>query len=183
MTIKLIVAHDERRGIGRGGTLPWHIPGEARWTSEVTRTAPPGSRNALVMGRTTYLSIPEKRRPLFNRFNIVVTSRQNAFDEAVQTAPNFVEALYLASGIHDVNNVFIFGGASIYRQALEMLVADEILISVVAGNYQCDTFFPELPSAYHLTSTATAWYENSEVRHNVYSTVTSRGTRSRAGGR
>ena len=63
MTVKLIVAHDEVRGIGRGDDMAWHIPGESRWTANTTRTARPGMRNALIMGRTTYVSIPAKRRP------------------------------------------------------------------------------------------------------------------------
>jgi dihydrofolate reductase len=34
--IRLIAAHDLNRGIGRDGYLPWHIPGELRWTAAVT---------------------------------------------------------------------------------------------------------------------------------------------------
>ena len=44
-------------------------------SSDVIIVVSSGKRNALVMGRLTWLSIPEKLRPLKNRYNIVVTSR------------------------------------------------------------------------------------------------------------
>lgn len=168
MTIKLIVAHDELRGIGRDGDMPWHIPGESKWTSHVTRAAQAGSRNALIMGRTTYLSIPEKRRPLFDRINIVVSSRDVKLEDGAYLASSFTDAVRLSVTIADVADVFIFGGALIYQQALEQLVAHELLVSVVTGDYQCDTFFPELPDAYSLKSSTTVDYDNSKVRHDHY---------------
>ncbi|AOS94932.1 hypothetical protein AN480_28225 (plasmid) [Mycobacterium intracellulare subsp. chimaera] len=168
LPVKLIVAHDELRGIGRGGTMPWHIPGESRWTSETTRAAQPGHRNALIMGRTTYLSIPENRRPLFDRINIVISSHHAALDDGAHRASGLREALRLADAIDNVNAVYIFGGASIYRQALEQLVADELLVSVVPGDHQCDTFFPEIPSVYSLTTTTTVQYGPCVVRHDRY---------------
>lgn len=166
--VKLIVAHDDARGIGRRADMPWHIPGEAKWTSRITRAARPGVRNALIMGRTTYFSIPEKRRPLVDRINIVVSSRASDLGAGVHVASSLVDALRLAAGIEGVGDVFIFGGAVIYRQALELRAAEELLISVVPGDYQCDTFFPELPSAYSLESSAVVQYGDVEVRHDHY---------------
>lgn len=40
-----------------------------------SQTSSPRLRNAVIMGRTTYMSIPEKFRPLKGRLNIVLTSR------------------------------------------------------------------------------------------------------------
>lgn len=148
--------------------MPWHVPGESKWTSQVTRAAQSGLRNALIMGRTTYLSIPQHRRPLFDRINIVVSSRAATLEDGAYLASSFADALRLSETIDDVGDVFIFGGASIYQQALDQLVADELLISVVAGDYQCDTFFPELPGAYNLKSSTTVKYGNTNVRHDHY---------------
>ncbi|WP_458110990.1 dihydrofolate reductase [Arthrobacter sp. R1-13] len=76
MSIKLVVAHDRERGIGRSGQLPWSLPGEMKRLSATTlRTMVPGRKNALVMGRATYDSLPSGKRPLPGRLNIVVTSR------------------------------------------------------------------------------------------------------------
>jgi dihydrofolate reductase len=40
-----------------------------------SQTSSPKLRNAVIMGRTTYMSIPEKFRPLKGRLNIVLTSK------------------------------------------------------------------------------------------------------------
>lgn len=168
MTVKLIVAYDEARGIGRGGDMAWHIPGESQWAARTTRTARPGMRNALIMGKITYLSIPERRRPLAGRVNIVVSSRPDGLGTSAQLAPSLDEALRLAAGLDNVDDVFIFGGATIYRQALQSLAPEELLISVVAGEHGCDTFFPNLPAAYRLESSTTVTYDSAEVRHDYY---------------
>lgn len=149
--------------------MAWHIPGEAKWTSEVTRRAArPSARNALIMGRKTYLSIPQARRPLVDRINIVISSHAGAHDDGIHLAPGLTEALQLASDIENVGDSFIFGGASVYRQALDLLVADELLISVVPGDHQCDIRFPELPHPYSLMSSTTTLYGPYAVRHDHY---------------
>ena len=168
MTVKLIVAYDDKRGIGRRGKMPWHIPGESKWTSTVTRSARSGRRNALIMGRHTYFSIPEKRRPLPDRINIVMTSRDCQIESDVYLAGDFDKALHLTETIDHVDDVFIFGGAQIYQQALNRRVADELIISEVKGDYGCDAFFPEIPAGYGLNSSATVTYGAFEVRHAHY---------------
>lgn len=174
MTVKLIVAHDEARGIGRCGDMAWHIPGESQWAARTTRTARPGMRNALIMGRITYLSIPEKRRPLAGRVNVVVSTRPYDFGTGVYLASGLAEALRLAAGLDDVDDVYIFGGTTIYREALRTLTPEELLISVVAGEHDCDTFFPDLPAAYRLESSTTVTYDGAEVRHDHYRRDTER---------
>ncbi len=168
MGIKLIVAHDESRGIGRGVDMPWHIPAESKWTAHVTRTAAPGRRNALIMGRTTYFSIPENRRPLVDRANIVISSQKLDLEDGAFLAPSFHDALQLAATIPDIDDAFIFGGAQIYRQALYALAVDELLISVVPGDHGCDTFFPDIPSEYALKSSTPTRDDTVEVRHDHY---------------
>ncbi len=73
-TFSLIAACDQEMGIGKGGTLPWRLPGELEYfhrvTSDVTDST---KKNAVVMGRKTWESIPEKRRPLPGRLNCVIT--------------------------------------------------------------------------------------------------------------
>lgn len=45
-----------------------------------TSTADPQKRNAVIMGRLTYFGIPENKRPLPNRLNIVLTSKSSQAD-------------------------------------------------------------------------------------------------------
>jgi len=56
--ISAIVAMSENRCIGREGGLPWHIPEDLKRFKELTYG------HAVLMGRNTYLSLPEKFRPL-----------------------------------------------------------------------------------------------------------------------
>ena len=52
--IKIIVAQDEGRGIGKNNELPWHLPDELKFVSSTTqKTLDVNKTNALVMGRNT----------------------------------------------------------------------------------------------------------------------------------
>ena len=75
----IVVAADEQLGIGRNGTLPWKLPAEMARFKRVTSEAPEGQRNAVIMGRKTYESIPPKFRPLPGWLNIVL-SRAPGFE-------------------------------------------------------------------------------------------------------
>ncbi len=59
--------------IGNSGTLPWHIPADLKHFKEIT------DGGIVVMGKNTYLSLPETYRPLPNRRNIVLS--RSGFDE------------------------------------------------------------------------------------------------------
>ena len=69
----LVVAADQENGIGKGGKLPWRLPGEMAYFKRLTTEAPAGRRNAVIMGRKTYESIQPKYRPLTDRFNMVLS--------------------------------------------------------------------------------------------------------------
>lgn len=169
MSVIMIAAHDGRRGIGRAGQMAWHIPGESRWTAATTRrTARPELRNALVMGRKTYDSIPQQRRPLAGRTSIVISTATEVMDDGVYLARGLKEAIQRAATLENIGDTYIFGGATIYRQALDQLIADELLISVVPGDYQCDAHLPDIPDDYTLTSSTIAHYGASAVRHERY---------------
>lgn len=74
----LIVAATEELGIGLLGNLPWRIPKDMAFFKQATTYVPKVSqnsnvRNAVIMGRVTWESIPPKFRPLDNRTNIVIS--------------------------------------------------------------------------------------------------------------
>lgn len=74
LTFQIVVAATRKLGIGKGGTMPWKLPGDMAYFKELTsRTADPAKQNAVVMGRKTWESIPPKFRPLPGRVNVVLT--------------------------------------------------------------------------------------------------------------
>lgn len=75
----VVVAATASGGIGRDGALPWTLPADmARFRRVTSAVSRPGARNAVVMGRRTYASIPAQNRPLRGRLNIVLTTSEDA---------------------------------------------------------------------------------------------------------
>lgn len=141
----IIVAIDEAGGIGRNGRLPWRLPGELRHFREVT--VGEGS-NAVIMGETTWWSLPEKFRPLPERRNIVLSKENKAFNGA-RTATSFEEAFAHAAS---AEKIFIIGGASVYQQAITLDACREIFVTRVKGEHGCDVFFPVIPADFRLVA-------------------------------
>ena len=71
--LTLIVAATLENGIGQNGGLPWHLPKDMAYFAKATSNAPEGKKNAVVMGRNTWESIPMKFRPLKDRVNVVIS--------------------------------------------------------------------------------------------------------------
>jgi len=76
-SITVIVAATLTNGIGKNASLPWRLPKEMKYFQFVTTNAPEGSVNAVIMGRNTWESIPERFRPLPNRQNLIVTRNEH----------------------------------------------------------------------------------------------------------
>jgi dihydrofolate reductase len=75
--LTIIIAATKANGIGVNNSLPWHLPKEMKYFFQVTSNAADGQKNAVIMGRKTWESIPQKRRPLSNRYNIILTRNPN----------------------------------------------------------------------------------------------------------
>jgi dihydrofolate reductase len=131
--VSLVVAADERGGIGRAGGLPWHLPEDLKRFKALTLGKP------IVMGRRTWDSIG---RPLPGRRSIVVTRQRGLVLPGAETANSLEEALQLAG---DVPEVCVIGGAELYRAALP--VADRIHLTRVHATVEADTFLPPLDPA------------------------------------
>jgi dihydrofolate reductase len=76
--VNVVVACDENWGIGKDGTIAWSIPADMKHFASVTSSSSePGLRNAVIMGKKTWSSIPAKFRPLKDRLNVVLTSAED----------------------------------------------------------------------------------------------------------
>ena len=139
----IIVAYDSKYGIGKHGQLPWHLPSDLKHFKEITSTVVnPAKKNALIMGRKTWESIPPKFRPLPGRMNLVLSREGNlSLPSEVRCAQNLDDALNLLT-TSGTENVFVIGGAQIYALALEHPLCQKLYVTHVQGDYGCDTFFP-----------------------------------------
>ncbi|VDP25816.1 unnamed protein product [Schistosoma margrebowiei] len=84
----------------------------------ITTKAHPGLKNAVVMGRVTWESIPESFKPLKDRINIVVSSKLSHAPPCVQIVPNLnaaIDLLYNEEFSSIVDEVFIIGGHRLYE--------------------------------------------------------------------
>ncbi len=126
MTISLIVAMSQNRVIGKDGGLPWRLSADLRRFKQLTMG------HHIVMGRKTFESIG---RILPGRTMVIIT-RQADFDaHGALVANSLDEALQLSSGDDEV---FIIGGAEIYRQALSLV--DRIYMTQVKATVDGDTY-------------------------------------------
>ena len=132
--ISAIVAVDENWGIGYNGDLLEHIPEDSKYFKQLT------SGNTIVMGRKTWDSLPKK--PLPNRFNIVITSQERRFEEMTAFIP-FSEAVSRLKHSLKEDDWFIIGGGQIYKELLPY--CDRVYVTKIFKNHsQVDTYFPNL---------------------------------------
>ena len=108
----------------------WHIKEDMRFFRTTT------SGHPVIMGRKTFESLGSK--PLPKRTNIVITRADREFEGAL-TAHSLKEAIRMAG---EDQEIFIMGGAQIYREALS--VVDRMYITHVECDYEGDTSFPEV---------------------------------------
>ena len=151
----IVVAMDEQNGIGKQGRLPWHLPADLKHFKDITtKVSDPAKRNAVIMGRKTWESLPEKFRPLPNRLNIVLTSDAKfPVPQDVTIATSFDQALQAASTDQNVEGVFVIGGAQLFRESIDHPQCRQLFITEIKGNFSCDVFFPSIPGIFQATHT------------------------------
>ena len=128
--VKILVACDENRVIGKNNTLIWHLPADLKRFKELT------TGQVIIMGRKTYESIG---RPLPNRINIVITRQTGYQPEGVIIVHSLEEALLKAKSLHR-GDIYVVGGAEIYEQSMDL--ADEIELTQLHDIFDGDAFFP-----------------------------------------
>ncbi len=146
----MIAAMDENQGIGIKNQLPWHLPGDYRHFVETT------SDGTVIMGRKTWESLPDKYRPLPNRLNIVLSSQSNYdLPEGVLLAHSLDDALEKAEG-----KTFVIGGAKLYAEAITHPNCQTLVLTEIYDQFDCDAFFPLVPSFYKVTQAGEEIEEN-----------------------
>ena len=142
--ISLIVAMGKNREIGKENQLLWHLPKDLKHFKDLT------SGHPIIMGRKTYESIG---KPLPNRTNIVISRRNDWFEEGILIVGSIKEAVKFAKKIDE--EVFIIGGGNIYEQTIDL--ADKLEVTLVDAVLDADTFFPKINEK--------IWQKTNEERH------------------
>lgn len=119
----------------------------ARMTKKVSDAQ---KKNLIIMGRRTWEEI---KRPLPERINVVLTRSIPAsdFPNNVIVCQDFQEALKKtqeAELAEKIENVWIVGGFSVYKEAMESEYCHRIYFTKILSTFDCDAFFPEITSEF-----------------------------------
>ena len=136
--INLIVAYAKNRVIGNKGCIPWNLKEDQLRFKELT------TGSVVIMGRRTFAEIFEKfGRGLPGRETIVVSKNHDFNGEQFSTARSLAEAIALVKKNFPQKDIFICGGESIYREAMEKNLAEKLYITEIDLEVEGDAFFPE----------------------------------------
>jgi dihydrofolate reductase len=129
--ISIIAAIGQNCELGKNNELIWRISPDLKRVKELTTGHP------IIMGRKTFDSIGH---PLPNRTNIVISRAQTCI-EGCLVFDTLEKGLEAARAI-DTEEIFIFGGASIYTEALSH--TDRLYLTQInETDANADTYFPD----------------------------------------
>jgi len=129
--ISIIVAIAENRAIGKDNRLLWHLSDDLKRFKKLT------TGHTLIMGRNTFLSLPNGALP--NRRHIVISDQAEEAFDGCEMARSIKEAVELAGSKEES---FVIGGGMVYAQFLP--VAGKLYLTQVHASFEADTFFPEI---------------------------------------
>lgn len=129
MSLSIIAAMSANRVIGINNTIPWKLPEDLKYFKKLTLG------KSIIMGRKTFESIG---RALPSRENIVMTQQQTYQVQGVKVAHSLKEAIELAEN----PEIFIIGGAEIYKQSLPLV--ETVYLTLIEKNFDGDAYFPKL---------------------------------------
>ena len=151
----IVAATASTFGIGKNGDLPWKLAGDMAFFKRQTVTSVSSKRNVVIMGRKTWESLPTKFRPLAQRINVVL-SRNPTIRKDLNLPENVIVADSLDAALkqldsddlkNDIDQIYIIGGESIYREAMASSLCSKIYLTQVDTEVpDLDTFFPFIPA-------------------------------------
>jgi dihydrofolate reductase len=143
MIVSSVVAISENNAIGKDNKLLWYLPTDLKHFKQIT------NGQTIIMGRKTFDSMG---KPLPNRRNIVITRNLDLKLDGAEVTNSLAGALSLCTTEEEV---FIIGGAEIYKQAMDQ--TNRIYLTRVHQRFDADAYFPELDM--------TKWVETAREEH------------------
>ena len=133
--MKLIVALDNKNGIGKNNKLAWNHSCDLKYFSKLTKG---NGNNCRIMGRNTFNSIGKH---LPGRANIILSKSLTADNVNIF---NNIYNIFSYLKLKNYDEVWVIGGLQIYNLFLEEKIIDELFITYINFDYKCDIFFPKL---------------------------------------
>jgi dihydrofolate reductase len=127
----IVVATAEDNVIGKDNQLIWHLPADLKHFKHLTMGHP------ILMGRKTYESIG---KPLPGRTTIIITRQKDYQVEGCIVVHSVKDAI--EKGLQLDQDIYIIGGAEIYKQALPF--TDTIELTKIHHSFDGDTYFPDI---------------------------------------
>ncbi len=168
MSINIIAACDKNLGIGIDGKLPWKSSLDMKHFKQIT------SGGIVIMGRCTWESIPEKYRPLSNRYNIVVSNSLifSELPEGLIICTDFNIAIDCAKKLAyesgNTKEIFVIGGSSIYNAVFSRNDIKRLYLTVISGDYTCDRFLNGFNGNFRLIESINAEEDSLKMKFNTY---------------
>ncbi|MCL2508890.1 MAG: dihydrofolate reductase [Oscillospiraceae bacterium] len=130
--MNLILSATDDWGIGFQNRLLFRVPEDMKRFKALT------VGKVVVMGRNTFLSLPNQK-PLADRVNIVLSRDPDFAPESV-TVVRSTDELLCALESFGTNDVFVIGGAAVYRELLPF--CDTAYVTRFHAKKEADSFFP-----------------------------------------
>jgi len=131
-TITIIAAIANNNALGKDNDLIWHLPADLKRFKKVT------SGHHILMGRNTFESIG---KPLPNRTTVIITRNSEYKATGCIVVDSIEKAIEVAK---EDEQIFIIGGAQIYKQTIASNLVDQLDITKVHHAFDADVYFPEI---------------------------------------
>lgn len=141
--MNIISAVDKNWAIGKNNALLVNIPSDMKLFRQLTMNG------IVIMGHKT-LETLQNGQPLMNRVNLVLSKDKNLKIKnayvlhSVEDVMDFLESLYEQG--YSEEDVFVIGGASVYKQFLPYCKL--AYITKIDHAYEADSYFPNLDEAF-----------------------------------
>jgi len=142
-----ILAVDNDYGIGKNNSIPWHSKEDLMFFKMKT------DNNVVIMGKNTWNSLDLKVQKTFCNTRICIVLSANESDINYISFHNFItcntinQAILYAKNNHNTKEIFFMGGEQVYKDSYNCGLLQNIYITNIQGNYNCDVhvkFFANL---------------------------------------
>jgi dihydrofolate reductase len=141
--VALIWAQATNGIIGKDGGIPWHLPEDLANFKALT------AGHAVLMGRATWDSLPERFRPLPERRNLVLTRQVGWSADGAEPVGSIADAIATTDG-----ELWVIGGGLVYDVAMPF--AEQLVVTEIDLEVDGDTVAPVIDERWTLIET-TDW--------------------------